>query len=144
MQPTITTYHAKPVHFQVIVNSMSDFKKDQMVYLSLAEENFSKLKTLLEANGIPFEQKIVQSEKENESLPELVSAKLEYYELSNRETEVMKELMSGLEYQEIADKLFISLETVRSHVKNIFRKLGVSSRAEANARILNIQPRLVG
>lgn len=60
------------------------------------------------------------------------------FNLSSREQEVILEVIHGLEYQDIAKKLFISLETVRSHIKNSYRKIGVSSRAEAIARILKL------
>lgn len=68
---------------------------------------------------------ISPQETDSDSLPVFVKWKLDHFELSNRRTEVMKELLKGYEYQDIADRLFISLETVRSHVKNIFRKLSV-------------------
>jgi len=46
--------------------------------------------------------------------------------LSNRERELVQCLLSGLNEKEIADKLFISRHTVRTHKKNIFKKLNVS------------------
>lgn len=51
--------------------------------------------------------------------------------LSERETEILTKLCDGLNYQVIADMLFISGHTVRVHIKNIYRKLHVNSRAEA-------------
>lgn len=49
--------------------------------------------------------------------------------LSERETEVLKLLVSGLQNKEIAEKLFISIHTVITHRKNISTKLGVKSTA---------------
>jgi LuxR family maltose regulon positive regulatory protein len=54
--------------------------------------------------------------------------------LSERETEVLQLITAGFSNQEIADKLFISLNTVRTHTKNINAKLGVHSRTQAIAR----------
>jgi LuxR family transcriptional regulator, maltose regulon positive regulatory protein len=54
--------------------------------------------------------------------------------LSERETEVMRLILAGLTNQEIAEELFISLNTVKSHIKNIYKRLGVSKRAKAIAR----------
>jgi len=51
--------------------------------------------------------------------------------LTAREKEVLKYLVEGKMNKEIADNLFISLETVKSHMKHIFRKLNVTNRVEA-------------
>lgn len=53
--------------------------------------------------------------------------------LSNRETEVLKLLAEGLSYKMVADKLFLSFNTVNTHVKHIYEKLHVSSLGEAIA-----------
>ncbi len=51
--------------------------------------------------------------------------------LSNREKEILLKLSKGLLYKEIATELFISQETVRKHVYNIYEKLHVKNRIEA-------------
>jgi DNA-binding NarL/FixJ family response regulator len=51
--------------------------------------------------------------------------------LSERETDVLSELINGLDYKQIAVKLFISPNTVRKHIANIYEKLHVTSRAAA-------------
>lgn len=53
--------------------------------------------------------------------------------LSGRETEVLKLLADGLSYKMVADKLFLSFNTVNTHVKHIYEKLHVSSLGEAIA-----------
>lgn len=53
------------------------------------------------------------------------------YGLTSREEDVLKQLSTGLQYQEIADNLFISKGTVRKHVENIYRKLQVNNKVEA-------------
>jgi DNA-binding NarL/FixJ family response regulator len=57
--------------------------------------------------------------------------------LSSRETEVLEKLCDGYNYKSIADVLFISGNTVRAHIKNIYKKLQVNSRAEAVKRAIN-------
>jgi LuxR family maltose regulon positive regulatory protein len=51
--------------------------------------------------------------------------------LSDREVTVLRYLSSRLTYQEIAAVLFVSLNTLKSHVRSVYRKLGVASRADA-------------
>jgi DNA-binding NarL/FixJ family response regulator len=51
--------------------------------------------------------------------------------LSEREREVLRGIAEGKSYTKIALDLFISKETVRSHIKNIYLKLEVNSKAEA-------------
>ncbi len=53
------------------------------------------------------------------------------YNLSDRETELLEQLVKGLSYQQIADKLFISHGTVRKHIENIYSKLHIHSKVEA-------------
>ena len=55
----------------------------------------------------------------------------EMQKLSEREKEILNLLSQGLRYKEIADKLFLSTETVRTHIRNIYEKLHVNSRTEA-------------
>ena len=51
--------------------------------------------------------------------------------LSDRENEVLQWLSKGFSYQEIADKLFLSVETIRTHIRNIYEKLQVRNKKEA-------------
>jgi LuxR family maltose regulon positive regulatory protein len=54
--------------------------------------------------------------------------------LSDRELDALRLLAEDLSNQEIADKLFISLNTVKTHLKNIFLKLEVDSRSGTVAK----------
>ncbi len=51
--------------------------------------------------------------------------------LSVREVTVLRYLCSRLTYQEIAGALYVSLNTLKSHVRTVYRKLDVASRADA-------------
>ena len=55
--------------------------------------------------------------------------------LSERELEVLALLYGGFSNQEIADRLFVSRNTVKTHVRNIYGKIGAKSRGQAIARI---------
>lgn len=54
--------------------------------------------------------------------------------LTEREIEVLRLMADGLTYEAIAQRLFVSVNTVRYHVKGLYGKLGAGSRAEAIAR----------
>lgn len=54
-----------------------------------------------------------------------------YEELTNREREVLDLIAQGKSNQEIAEILFITLKTVKTHVSNILAKLGVEDRTQA-------------
>ena len=62
------------------------------------------------------------------------SAGAPYWELSERELDVLRLLPSKLSQREMAAELYVSFNTVRTHMRVIFRKLGVTSRAEAVTR----------
>lgn len=66
----------------------------------------------------------VEVDKEKESLE-----KIRY--LSKREYEVLELLSGGLSNKDIGNKLFISEKTVKNHVTNIYKKLGVKDRLQA-------------
>ena len=55
-------------------------------------------------------------------------------ELSSRELDVLRLLRSQLSGPEIARELMVSLNTMRTHTKNIYMKLGVNNRREAVQR----------
>jgi len=62
--------------------------------------------------------------------------------ISKREFEVLELIAAGLSNQEIADRLFVSNSTVKTHVSNVLAKLDASRRTEAiaNAKQLRIIP----
>jgi DNA-binding NarL/FixJ family response regulator len=63
---------------------------------------------------------VVESFQKNQDTP-----------LTGRETQVLELLSKGKSYTVIADELFIHKETVKSHIKNIYFKLQVHSKADA-------------
>ena len=63
-------------------------------------------------------------------------ASLEDYQLTARETEILFSLVDGLSYKKIGEKHFISLSTIRTHIRNIYSKLHVHSKSQAVAKAL--------
>lgn len=99
-----------------------------LIKSSTDEEIIDALKTA-HRGGAPMSaqiaRKVVQSfrkERESESEMEL---------LTQREYEILTHLSEGLMYKEIAKKLFVSLDTVKTHIKNIYKKIHVRTRTEA-------------
>lgn len=81
------------------------------------------------AGGSPMSSRIAR--KVVATFQALGTSSKETENLSPREHEIMAYLAKGYRYKEIADALFISVETVRTHLRNIYDKLHVRSRSEA-------------
>lgn len=58
------------------------------------------------------------------------------YDLTSRESEILQLLTRGDSNRQIAEKLFISYETVRNHIKHIYEKMHVNSKSQAVAKAL--------
>lgn len=61
---------------------------------------------------------------------------IEAYPLTNRELEILECIVSGCSNAQIAEKLFVTVGTVKTHVRNILNKLGASDRTQAAVRAL--------
>ena len=57
-------------------------------------------------------------------------------DLTNREKEVLKNLCDGYSYKKISEELFIDINTVKFHIRNIYHKLEVNSKGEAIAKAM--------
>lgn len=71
------------------------------------------------------------------SVPQSIRNRIAWTTFSMREKQVLQLVACGLTNAEIADRLYLSESTVKSHLSTSFRKLGVSSRAEAAAAVLD-------
>jgi DNA-binding NarL/FixJ family response regulator len=63
--------------------------------------------------------------------------KTEFIDLSEREKEILAQLVKGKSYKTIASDCFISIDTVSTHVRHIYEKLHVHSKSEAVAKAIN-------
>jgi len=88
----------------------------------------------LSGGGAPMSdtiaRKIIQSFQSKSVSP------VDDYSLTVREKEILYSLVDGLSYKKIADKYFISISTVRTHISSIYEKLHVHSKAQAVAKVL--------
>jgi DNA-binding NarL/FixJ family response regulator len=101
----------------------------------LKDENIDRIvdavRQIVEFGGSPMSPRIARK-----ALQLLMNAKVEAKQkedtiLSNREMDILKGLVEGLDYKGVADKLFISPHTVRTHITKIYQKLHVSSKTQA-------------
>jgi LuxR family maltose regulon positive regulatory protein len=75
-----------------------------------------------------------ESDSQSEDKPDLPSAQPSNELLSQRELDVLRLIAEGLSNQEICERLFLALDTVKGHNRRIFNKLQVQRRTEAIAR----------
>jgi DNA-binding NarL/FixJ family response regulator len=85
------------------------------------------------AGGSPMSPIVARKVIENFSTLRQINRK-DKIDLSERETELLQHLVKGNSYKMIADACFISIDTVKFHIKNIYEKLHVNSKAEAVAK----------
>ena len=83
----------------------------------------------LHSGGSPISSQIARKVIEAFQIKE--KSNEHFQALSRREQEILEQLSRGFRYKEIADNLFVSIETVRTHIRNIYEKLQVNSRIEA-------------
>lgn len=113
----------------------------------LKDEPIEKIKeaiiNLLNDEGAPMSPSIARRAlKLLMNSPELPGNKpgkttMEEYKLTDREEEVLVLLVDGFEYKEIGEKMGVSPNTVRNHISNIYKKLHVTSRAQAIKVFMN-------
>lgn len=61
----------------------------------------------------------------------LTDVEIRLLRLSPRETEVLGLIAGGLSNEQIADHLYLSINSIKTHARNLFRKLGVGGRTQA-------------
>lgn len=116
--------------FVELGSPMADLLK-RLVAKNVAVEFIEELLVAFRGN----EQVAVQNISGSEATPTLSASHQPLAEpLTSRELEILELLEQRRQNKEIAEKLFISTETVKSHLKNIYRKLNVSNRREAVTR----------
>jgi DNA-binding NarL/FixJ family response regulator len=111
----------------------------------LKDEPLEKIKdairNLLDDNGAPMSPSIARKALEllmNSKVDFTKKAKKEYeYNLTEREKEILNHLVNGLEYKEIASITATSPNTIRNHITNIYKKLHVTSKAQAIRIVMN-------
>jgi len=86
------------------------------------------------AGGMPMTPFVARQAVE--MLKRHVPSQLEMVHFTPRESEILALLTNGLNYSMIGDRLFISLDTVRNHIRHIYEKLHVHTKTEAVAKAI--------
>ncbi len=84
------------------------------------------------ANGKEYIYPSMRKYLDKKTKKMILSGKTDVFELlTSRELEVIKFLAEGMSNKEISDTLYISEKTVKNHISNIFKKLGINDRTSA-------------
>ncbi len=86
--------------------------------------------------GAPMSSHIARKVIELFHKKNISDTKSDLESLTSREKEILGKLVEGNSFKAIADSLFISIETVRFHFKNIYKKLHVHSQSEAVVKVM--------
>lgn len=123
-----TVYNDVDSIFEAIIAGASGY----LLKGASSEELIQAIKDIYNG-GAPITSSIAR--KMLEKLQQKKSINQEF-KLSSKELEVLTLLVNGLPYKQIADKMNITYDTVRAHIKKIYEKLHVSSMTEAVAKAI--------
>ncbi|MDO3625755.1 response regulator transcription factor [Mucilaginibacter sp. BT774] len=115
----LTVYESEKQIFEALANGASGYLTKNTPAAKIIES----IKEVREGGGpmsVNIARMVIKSFQRNQESP-----------LSKRETQILEQIADGKSRSQIAKDLFIDLETVRSHIKNIYLKLDVNSRADA-------------
>jgi DNA-binding NarL/FixJ family response regulator len=125
----LTVYDEGPFLF----NSLKAGANGYLLKRTVADKLLESIREAREG-GVPLTRQMAA--KIAEYFQQLGTVATEVASLTRRERESLELLAQGFLYKEIADRLGISLDTVREYVRNIYAKLHVSSRTEAVVKFL--------
>jgi DNA-binding NarL/FixJ family response regulator len=128
----LTTYEDTDMIFESLRAGASGYllKKRLSVDLVQAIEQ-------VHAGGSPMSSEIARKVVEYFRRPPAAKSGDDVDQLTSRETELLALLAEGCLYKEIGERLGVSYNTVRAHVRNVYKKLHVQSRAHATLKYLN-------
>jgi DNA-binding NarL/FixJ family response regulator len=115
----LTVYESEKLIFDALSNGASGY----LTKNTPAAKIIDSIKEVQQGGGpmsVSIAKVVINSFRKNQDSP-----------LSKRETQILELIYNGKSRPQIAAELFIDLETVRSHIKNIYTKLDVNSRADA-------------
>jgi DNA-binding NarL/FixJ family response regulator len=115
----LTVYESEKTIFEALASGASGYLTKNTPASKIVES----IREVKDGGGpmsVNIARMVIRSFQKNQESP-----------LSKRETQILEQVAEGKSRGQIAKDLFIDLETVRSHIKNIYLKLDVNSRADA-------------
>ena len=115
----LTVYESEKMIFEALANGASGYLTKNTAAAKIIES----IREVKDGGGpmsVNIARMVIKSFQRNQESP-----------LSKRETQILEQIANGKSRSQVAKDLFIDLETVRSHIKNIYLKLDVNSRADA-------------
>jgi two-component system, NarL family, response regulator LiaR len=131
----------------VQIIALTSFQEDELVQGALQAGAICYLMKNVSANELAsairssYAGRMTLSSEAAEALLHVKTQTPEFDDLTERECEVLKWMVEGLNNAEIAERMVVSLSTVKFHIRNILMKLGVTNRVAAVATA--IQKKLV-
>ena len=121
---------------QLVIAIESVYEGNAWLSSQVAEKVLRNLygKDIRQIKEIDFSKKVESLQQKGPAKPKTYSIPI--VPLSERELEVLKLIVDGKSNQEIAEKLFVTLATVKTHVRSILNKLSVDDRTQAAVKAM--------
>ena len=126
------SYCTKEIDTEDLITAIKETKAgNSWIDPSIASLVLSQVKPTA-AGSESFKEKTVEIRAVDAEYEQIIEA----YPLTNRELEILECIVAGCSNAQIAEKLFVTVGTVKTHVRNILNKLGASDRTQAAVRAL--------
>ncbi len=122
LRGTAVDYLSKPFSLKELDGAVEASRRERARRISLAKMR-------------DFATSFLSDERQNKAEDEVDNRKVLLAKLTTRERDVVEKIREGKRPDEVADALSISPHTVRSHLKSVYRKLGVNSQVELLSRV---------
>jgi DNA-binding NarL/FixJ family response regulator len=136
---------AKPVYPETEFIMLTVFDEEEKIFEAIkagasgyilkdesTDSIINHLEQVKEFKAVPMSPSVARKAlKLLTSGPMTASTSASHHQLTNREIEVLKSMVNGLNYREIADQLKISPNTVRNQISSIYKKLHVTCKVDA-------------
>ena len=109
-------YISKPFNINELIAKINSLMKNRKAQIDYIKDSINKYLYDFKING------------NNSMNYQKIDHKIKEFKISNKEKEVLLLILKDFEYKEIGKKLDVSINTIRTHVKNIYNKCSVNSK----------------